>query len=515
MTKYNKSDLINKVTTSFENLNWAIENFDRSKHPFFVNISNESGDAFSLIIYIWNLSHGGGAKRPKDEYRIQITGISNFIQEEGKRTLILGYWDELNVFVGFDISKHSGKLGTSPSLQIRESAIHKALLNGIATYDKDNAEIAVAFKPEYIIDYINDIAKWHNTPNFSSDEEIDDDSENEVLPFRYSITSYGADYTVDSLVRRIKEESIFVPPFQREFVWQFEEASKFIESLILGLPVPGIFLSKENETGRLLIVDGQQRLLTLYYYYQGFFREKKFKLANVVADLNGKSYDELALRDKRKLDDSIIHSTVIKQDEPDDNESSIYLIYERLNTGGKKLTPQEIRACIYYGEFNELLSELIHLPEWIDVCGILERHKGQELILRFLALFYGYSTYTPTLKNFLNSFMQKNKHLTVYSAAELKEIFLPTIKFIKECLGRKAFRIGRGLNAAIFDSIMVAIAKKISGGITLSKEKFITEYEVLIKNQEYVNLIESGTSSESSVKGRINMSVKQFEKINA
>lgn len=511
MANHKKAELIKEVVTSFKSLGWNINVIDDSKHPFYINIENESNDQFNLIIYIWNLSHGGGSKRPKDEYRIQITGIKNFIQEPGKKTLILGYWSELNIFVGFDVTKHLGALGSSPSLQIRESAIHNALINGIASYGKDNGEIAIAFKPEYIVDYINGMENWHTIHDFSND--VDDDTEDEVLPFRYSITSYGADYTVDSLVRRIKEESIFVPPFQREFVWQFEEASKFIESLILGLPVPGIFLSKENETGRLLIVDGQQRLLTLYYYYQGFFREKKFKLTNVVDDLLEKSYDELAIRDRRKLDDSIIHATVIKQDEPDDNESSIYLIYERLNTGGKKLTPQEIRACIYYGPFNELLSELVHLPEWVDVCGILERHKGQELILRFMALYYNYSSYKPTLKNFLNSFMQSNKHLSIHSASELKDLFIPTIKFIKKSLGSRAFRFGRGLNAAIFDSVMVAVARMMTTGTNLDTNKFVLEYENLIKNQEYDILVKSGTSAEASVKGRINLSIRSFENI--
>jgi hypothetical protein len=512
MANHKKGDLLNKITTSLKNLDWNLDILDESKHPFYITLNNNSGDKFELIIYMWNLSHGGGAKRPKDEYRIQITGVKNFIKEDNKLTLILGYWDELDVFVGFDVNKHSGILGSSPSLQIRESAIHNALLNGIASYKKENGEIAIAFKPEYIVDYIYDIANWHSMSDLTV--EIDDETEDEVLPFRYSITSYGADYTVDSLVKRIKEESIFVPPFQREFVWQFEEASKFIESLILGLPVPGIFLSKESDTGRLLIVDGQQRLLTLYYYYQGFFREKKFKLTNVVGDLLDKSYDELATRDRRKLDDSIIHATVIKQDEPDDNESSIYLIYERLNTGGKKLTPQEVRACIYYGKFNELLSELVHYPEWINMCGILERHKGQELILRFFALYFNYSSYEPTLKNFLNTFMHSNKNLEIHTKETLRNLFIPTIKFIDSCIGKKAFRLSRGLNAAIFDSVMISIAQKISKGDILDSEKFVMEYQNLIKNPQYVDLVESGTSSESSVKGRIAFSINQFDRIN-
>ena len=180
--------------------------------------------------------------------------------------------------------------------------------------------------------------------------EIIDDAVNETEEFRYSITSYGADYTVDSIVQRIEKEKIFVPPFQRKYVWTQIQASRFIESLILGLPVPGVFFSKEEATERLLIIDGQQRILSIANFYRGVFGEKKFRLKGVQEDLEGKTYEELNEADQNRLDDSILHATIIKQDTPSDDESSIYMVFERLNTGGTPLQPQEIRACVYYGE---------------------------------------------------------------------------------------------------------------------------------------------------------------------
>lgn len=92
------------------------------------------------------------------------------------------------------------------------------------------------------------------------------------VPIRYTITSYGADYPVDGLVKRLADESILVPKFQRGYVWSANQASRFVESLLLGLPVPGIFLSKEKESQKLLVIDGQQRLRTLQYFYEGSFR---------------------------------------------------------------------------------------------------------------------------------------------------------------------------------------------------------------------------------------------------
>src|SRR6267142_2597819 len=79
----------------------------------------------------------------------------------------------------------------------------------------------------------------------------------EVAPLGYVISSYGADYTVDGLVKRMREGSVYVPEFQRGLVWDAKDASRFIESLLLGLPLPSIFLSKEADTGKLLVVYGQ------------------------------------------------------------------------------------------------------------------------------------------------------------------------------------------------------------------------------------------------------------------
>ena len=122
-------------------------------------------------------------------------------------------------------------------------------------------------------------------------------------------------------------------------MWKFKEASRFIESLLLGLPVPGIFLSKEKETQKLLVIDGQQRLLTLLYFYDGIFQptKREFALKDVQPQFEGAIYKSLPDEDRRRLDDSILHATIIKQDEPSEDDSSIYHIFERLNTGGTTL----------------------------------------------------------------------------------------------------------------------------------------------------------------------------------
>jgi hypothetical protein len=161
---------------------------------------------------------------------------------------------------------------------------------------------------------------------------------------KFSIESYGADYTVDSLVERMKKGAFTIPDFQRKFVWTIRHASKFIESLLMGLPVPGIFLYKEAGTNKHLVIDGQQRLKTLQAFYDKKFRGQEFRLIGVRECWEGKTYADLEPSDALKLDDSIVHATIFKQDEPKDVLESIYFVFERINTGGIRLSPQEIRA---------------------------------------------------------------------------------------------------------------------------------------------------------------------------
>ena len=342
--------------------------------------------------------------------------------------------------------------------------------------------------------------------------EIIDETINDNEEFRYSITSYGADYTVDSIIQRIEKEKIFIPPFQRKYVWTQIQASRFIESLILGLPVPGVFLSKEEETERLLIIDGQQRILSIANFYKGVFGEKKFRLKGVQDDLEGKTYDELNPSDQNRLDDSILHATVIKQDTPSQDNSSIYMVFERLNTGGTPLQPQEIRACVYYGKFNDLLSKLVSNEFWRRIFGKEnQRMKEQELILRFFSLYYESNNYKKGLKSFINSFMAKNRNLDIYTEEILTELFSSTIKFIYDYVGEKAFRIGNRINVAIFDSIMIGVASLINEKKCINKDDFISKYNELLNDDTYKSFVENSTSSESSVKGRINMAISSFK----
>jgi uncharacterized protein with ParB-like and HNH nuclease domain len=272
-------------------------------------------------------------------------------------------------------------------------------------------------------------------------------------------------------------------------------------------------LSKEKETNNLLIVDGQQRLLTLYYYYQNDFKGKEFRLSNVQNDLENKRYEDLSPSDKNRLDDSIIHSTIIRQDEPDNDESSIYQIFERINSGGRPLSPQEIRACIYHGKYNELLGNLTNSIEWRNIIGSEhnERLKEEELILRFFSLHLDLDYYKKPMKDFLNKRMSANRNLELHTEITLKKLFSKAIIFLNETLGREAFRMERGIHTAIFDSIMVGISHRLSRGEINDKVAFKQSYSELLSNKKFIEYINTGTSDEASIINRIRLSKKTFE----
>jgi hypothetical protein len=347
-------------------------------------------------------------------------------------------------------------------------------------------------------------------------EIVDAISDEIETPYTYTITSYGADYPVDGLVKRIKEGSILVPVFQRGFVWDWTRASRFVESLLLGLPVPGIFLAKDSATQKLWVVDGQQRLWTLQFFYDGIFAgsDRIFALKGVDARFLGVTYKTLSGEDRRRLDDAIIHATIVRQDEPSEDESSIYKVFERLNTGGVQLTAQEIRSCIYEGPFRELLRELNENPAWRQIFGPSHKNqRDQELILRFLALHFEVDKYAQPMKGFLNSFMGHNRFLKKYSAKDMAEAFKSAIEKSLECLGGQAFRRQKPLNAAVFDSVLIGIARRLNKGPIGDCASLLKQYTQLLEANDFISATETGTSAEQSVKRRIEMATNAFASV--
>ena len=352
-------------------------------------------------------------------------------------------------------------------------------------------------------------------------EELD-----ETSTFRYRITAYGADYPVDALVKRIDAEDIIIPTFdppttfedikgfQRQFIWTKSQSDRFIESLLLGLPVPGIFLVVQQD-GRLLVLDGQQRLRTLYSYYTGVFRGSEYVLEKVQKEFDGKTYKRLDAEDRRRLDDSIIHATVVRQDEPSDDQSSVYMVFERLNTGGTALQPQEIRVALYRGSFMNFLRRMNEFDIWREIYGQKsKRLKDQELILRFFALLYRSESYQRPMKDFLNDYASANREFQLQNEKELESIFKNTITTVRQSLGPRAFRLKNAINVAVMDSILVGIASRIhSRGQITDFQGVANKYTSLIANEQFFGSIERSTTDERSVAIRLKATKEAMQEL--
>ena len=350
--------------------------------------------------------------------------------------------------------------------------------------------------------------------------EVEDGAEADetIAPVRYDITSYGADYDAEGLVKRLQREDILIPEFQRSYIWKLSEASRFIESLLLGLPVPGVFLAREAETNKFLVIDGQQRLKTLQFFYEGVFNPKLgekahrvFALTGVQKRFEGKTYQSLDERDRLRLNDSIIHTTVVRQEAPPGDDTSMYHIFERLNSAGRRLTEQEIRCAIYYGALIDEIKSLNEDASWRSIFGKKnERLKDQELILRFLALYYDEANYQRPMAEFLNKFASRHRNADAAFLQECRLLFIRTTNVAWAGLGRKAFRLGRAMNAAVFDSAMVGLAHRIHNDGLINPEKFASIYGELLSDAEYMQAVSRSTADKEFVSLRLRKATERF-----
>ncbi len=321
---------------------------------------------------------------------------------------------------------------------------------------------------------------------------------NSIADLRYNLNYYGADYPVDSLVKRMKEKEFIFPNFQRQYVWGPEEASKFIESLLLGLPVPSIFLAKDKYTSKLIVIDGQQRLRTLQFFYEGRFPDgKMFKLRNVIPQLEGKTYQDLFIDDRFTLDNTIIHCLIISENEKSD---SIFYLFERLNTTGTPLTNQEIRSAVYHGAFNDLLHQLAKSDIWKSLYHKEDiRLEDEELILRFIALTFELHNYSGDLNGFLNGFMLHNRSFEMIRKDDIESVFYTTFGSIHEAIGKDAFYYNKSFNRPLYETLSLTVSLNKSDDTDILKNF----YKKLISNEEFWVISKSATTSKKSLMTRI------------
>jgi len=334
----------------------------------------------------------------------------------------------------------------------------------------------------------------------------------DTSPPRYEIVTFPADYTLEGLVAKFRKSQIKIPGFQRKFVWTLPQASKLIESFLLGLPVPAVFLYTDPEDNTLQVIDGQQRLLSIVYFFDGYFgpEERGKRTVFALKGLNerspylNKTYAQLSETDEaavNQLNDSVLRAFVVKQLSPGDG-TSIYHVFERLNTGGTQLVSQEIRNCVYHGHFNDLICELNSNPNWRKLFGKPgpeKRQRDVELILRFLALRFNAARYEKPMKDFLSNFMGAHRRAARDLLDEFKATFLGVTEAVVARLGEKPFHIRAGLNAAVCDSVLTAFSKNLDRIPADIRRRF----DVLVGDNAFLRWVSSGTTDKEVVLSRL------------
>ena len=352
----------------------------------------------------------------------------------------------------------------------------------------------------------------------------------------YNINSWGADLSFRELISMYEENELLKPELQRKYVWTKDEASRFIDSILLGLPVPSIFLAKDGT--QKLIIDGYQRIMTVVDFVKGIFSDsgKVFKLSNsesINKRWRGKAFVELLSEEQRRIKSYTIHCIIFEQKKPQDN-TGMYQIFERINTTGKVLKPQEIRNCVYHGPFNSLIMDLNKKNYWRRILGSdIEdtRMADVELILRFFA--FEDLKNQPALgqrqiilKKYLNEYMGKMNNADAKMLSSKAELFERTMSLIDRMLGEQAFCNIRNIAAGsalpvfipkvhptIFDAITVATSYAISATNIQKDSQFKDRQIILLENSDFREATSRRTTNIDNIKSRIPLAAKYLYEV--
>ena len=348
-------------------------------------------------------------------------------------------------------------------------------------------------------------------------EDLETELEQDETPYvEFDISVSPSDPTLELLSNQLNNEDIIIPFYQRKYVWKIEQASKLVESFLMGLPVPQIFMYVNNDD-QLEVIDGQQRLKSINYFFEGYFgesdnqgRRKIFRLKGLSerSEYNGKTFEDLSTRDQRRLRNSTLRAINIKQLKPNDEAESVFHIFERLNTGGTHLKPQEIRNAVYRGNIVNQLWDLNENENWQKILKLKNPDKSQkdvELILRLFSLFENWQNYEKPMLRWLNKYMSINRDFDNSKAERFKTEFSRATKIINENIERP-FRPKNVINSAVLEAVTIAIMEDSS----ISSDTLSENYEKLLQNNDFIEHISGPTTDTAVLKRRIEVAKENF-----
>lgn len=374
-----------------------------------------------------------------------------------------------------------------------------------------------------------------NLPDwFEAEKDETDDEEFSVK--EYDVTAVPNDFNIRTIFDFVDSGVVSIPGFQRNYVWDQKRASKLIESLLIGLPIPQIFLYEESRN-KFSVIDGQQRLMSIYYFKKKRFprMERRAALRKIAVDsgtippeiladdnyfvnfnlqlparlpsqtnrFDKLNYDTLG-EYQSTFDLRTVRNIVIRQNTPEDDDSSIYEIFNRLNSGGINLTPQEIRVSLYHSKFYTMLDRINQQPVWRKLIGQEETDlhvKDVEILLRAFAMLWYGADYKPSMTRFLNMSSRRFKSLKDEDISYCEHLFLSFLTACNELDGRSFIsKYGTRFNISTFEAVFVALTQEpFSKRELVSKKINIANLENLQVDPSFVGATQTATASSSNV----------------
>jgi hypothetical protein len=356
---------------------------------------------------------------------------------------------------------------------------------------------------------------------FKNDIE-DNDGQDDVLAVNFlekkqrELLTSTIDYNLESLSQLIIKRVIdLAPKYQRRFRWDEQRKAKLIESFLMNVPIPPIFLN-EDDFGKYSVIDGKQRLSAIHDFITG---NLILKGLDVFQDLNGKNLFDLPIefQNSIKIRATIRAIIILRQSDKDIK----YEVFQRLNTGGVKLNAQEIRNSAFPGLLNDKIIELSESKTVQKILGIKSKAKSRiyqemkdaELILRFFALKDSWANYPGGLKRILDTYMDENKNMEVGAVENLKVQFDSTMENVETIFGVDgAFRRWipqsgkwkQQISAPLFDAQMFACYRKDNATLEDSKEEILEDFKNLFtEDDQFIESIESSTGTPTRFNYRI------------
>lgn len=332
----------------------------------------------------------------------------------------------------------------------------------------------------------------------------------EIREERRSVGFDSYDITAKHLVDMVVENQIQIAPeYQRRFIWDDVRQSQLIESLLLGIPIPSLFLAT-NEDSTWEVIDGLQRLTSLLNFVNPALRPRTVNdevfsplvLSGLdkVKSLNGASFADLPSNMQLNLLTRPVRITVL-------NDRSDYKVrfdlFERLNTGGITLHEQEIRNCVYQGPFNDFIKSCAADARLERIIKRTDRHargNTEELILKFFAYYEDREEFKHSVKEFLNDYMAR-KTLAFTNRRQLNQLFDSSFQVLSEYLPNGIVRSNRPNSTPLilFEAVTIGVADILSSGGAVDPEKLA----VICDDNELKRLTTGATNSLPKLKGRI------------